>query len=152
LARQGETALSTLGLLAWAAAATACLIAGTALRVAGRQPQQAGFLLALGALTLFVLVDDAYLVHEVVAPEYFGVPEEATLALYLVPAAAVAYRWRRATLAGRPLLLILSTLCLANSYLLDAGIIHGDLIIEDYLKYVGIGTFPSTASAKHISR
>jgi hypothetical protein len=134
-------ALSTLGLLAWAAAATACLIAGTTLRVVGGQPQQAGYLLALGALTLMLLMDDAYLVHEVVVPRYFGVPEEATLGLYLVAAAGVAYRWRRAILAGRPLLLGLSTVCLVGSYQLDVGIIHGNLIFEDFLKYVGIGTF-----------
>jgi hypothetical protein len=134
--------LSTLGLLAWAAAAGACFTAGMTLRARGTQMEQASYFLALSALAVVLLIDDGYLVHEYVAPTLFGAPEKVTLGIYVVLALAVAYRFRGVILAGRPLLLALATACFAASFLIDGyGLRHQDFTIEDYLKFVGLGTF-----------
>jgi hypothetical protein len=72
-------ALSQFGLLMWGAACGICLVGGLALRAS--DPDRGGFLLWTAALAALLGTDDAYLIHEAVAPESIGIPEPA---MYLV--------------------------------------------------------------------
>jgi hypothetical protein len=137
-------AISMLGLWIWAAVAGACFTAGMALRARGAHTERAWYLLGLSAISALMLFDDGYLGHENLVPSLLSTPfpERITLGALGLFALAVAYRFRKVILAGRPLLLILATACFAASFLMDGlGVKHGSFSIEDYVKFVGLGTF-----------
>lgn len=72
--------LSTLGVLVWWTAATACLVAGAVLRSRG-EPAAMPFFVA-GLLSVILAVDDAYLVHDILFERIFGIDDIYVFAVY----------------------------------------------------------------------
>lgn len=95
--RPFDGALSNLGVLLWCAAATLCLMAAAVMHRAGREQ---GFYLCSGLLTVMLLVDDLFQLHEVVLPGSFSVRQRYVLLTYLLLAAAYLARYRRRILAN----------------------------------------------------
>ena len=84
-------ALSTLGLFLWAAAATLCLFTAALLWQSAAPRAECTFFLGAGLLTGTLLLDDAFLIHESIAPDDLGVSSDVLFAAYAI--AAVGLFW-----------------------------------------------------------
>jgi hypothetical protein len=130
------SALSTAGLMMWAAAAAVCLLTASVLWSGGGDSGR--FFLAVGAFIALLGLDDAYLFHEEVAPFHLKLPERLVQATYVVLVLALAWRFRRRFARSDLLLLGLALTGLALSLAIDAVADHPGF--EDCFKLVGIGT------------
>jgi len=107
--------LSQLGIMTWVAAATAALLGALALPAGRTRSMLATF----GAITAYIALDDAFLLHEVVIPHSIGLPESGVYALYLLLTGAAALCFWRELLAHSRLLLGASIVLLGAPVVLD---------------------------------
>jgi hypothetical protein len=148
-------AISNLGILLWCATAAVCLLTALVLRARGGElggrPEAAGFLLGAGLLTAALLVDDAFLLHEGVAPRFYGhVGTNLLFALYGAATAWVLWRGRHVIARSEAGLLALALAFLVASVGVDeihdfglfslspAGFDELGLLLEDGVKLLGI--------------
>jgi hypothetical protein len=111
-------------------------------RIGQGDTESARFLLATGALAALAAIDDAYLIHEDIAPSELGLSENVMLAAWFVLSGAWAFRFRSFLLGTERLLIGLA----AGSFLASIAI---DLITDSYsavpyedsFKLIGIATF-----------
>ncbi len=85
-------ALSNIGIFLWCAAASVCFLTSSVLHTVARSSKAAPFFLSAGFLTLVLMLDDAFLVHEVVAPDYLGVADNVVFIIYGVMVATFFLR------------------------------------------------------------
>lgn len=111
-------AVSTLGLILWAAAAAVSLL--TALYLLRRGAAGAGFYLASGALSAWLLFDDGFLFHEVLAPNHLSISNEVVLAGLGLATAVWLGVFRATILKVGPFFLVLSLGFFALSLGVDA--------------------------------
>lgn len=127
--------VSNLGALLWCAAAAGCLLTAMVLR---RSARPSRFFTMAGLLTLMLLVDDFWMLHETLE-QTCGVPEIVTMGCYALAAFAFALRFRMQLLAGDLALLGVVALGLGGSLLLDVSPINEAIKVhEDTLKFAGI--------------
>jgi len=89
-ARPYEGLLSNMGIIAWSSAFAVAFFTGVMTLTNG--PREVPRLLVGGGLVTFVLlVDDLFMLHDTLLPEYLGVPEE--IATALVGLVALAFLW-----------------------------------------------------------
>ncbi|MFP4228375.1 MAG: hypothetical protein ACLFTE_06065 [Salinivenus sp.] len=89
-------ALSLVGLFLWAATAAICLFTAALLwRHPSRSPERT-FFLGAGLLTAVLLLDDAFLFHESIAPDDLGISGSAVYAAYGTAVAGLFWAHRRA--------------------------------------------------------
>jgi hypothetical protein len=144
--------LSTLGLCAWAGAAAVALFAGAWVRERGGATAiPAGWFFGAGALSVVLLLDDAFLAHEVLLPRFAGIPEKVTYALYGVAALAWFMGGLR-YLRGTPWLLLgFAGLGFGASVAID--VLSGDnspaftVLLEDGAKWMGIAAWGAYLAA-----
>jgi len=74
--------VSNLGVLFWCASATICLFSWSILRHRLPMVRFSKFLLYSGLLTLLLLVDDFFLLHDLILPKYFSVPTDFPVICY----------------------------------------------------------------------
>ena len=137
-------ALSVVGSLMWAASAAICLQAGAVLRARSEHGGLAGYLLAAGLLSAWLLFDDQFLIHEAIAEDRLGVDQRLFFAAYVAAVAFGAVRFRHLVLASRWRLLAVSLALLALSVGID--VLHRPLgvsgeatvFFEDTFKLLGI--------------
>ncbi len=136
--------LSTAGIMVWTAAGAIALFAGLVVR--GTRSGQ--FLIAMGAFTLALAADDAFLIHEGVVPRLTGNGRSEILvfALYFVAAVWIAVRHRRSLASQAPWWLLSSVALLGMSLLIDlfghdGEVLHGIKRLEDAPKWIGIVMF-----------
>lgn len=77
-------ALSSIGILLWCAAASVCFLTATVLYGSPAESEKRRFLLSAGLLTSVLTLDDLFLIHEELAPDYLNLEEEIVLSFYLV--------------------------------------------------------------------
>lgn len=138
--------LSNVGVLLWCVCASVCAFAGQSLRRReGRVTQRVRHLRAAALLTVALLLDDLFMLHDELAGRYLDAGEPLVVAL--LAAAAVAYFWRygRAILASGSGLLLFGLACLIASLLVDqandAGLLGASawaFFAEDAPKLLGI--------------
>lgn len=132
--------LSQAGILLWAAAAGICFLTGSALAVRNAAPAIRHFFLAAGALTLLLGLDDAFMLHDVVLPDYLGIAEEPVYAVYggLIVLFMVVFRGR--ILASSYGILAIAAVFFGLSVVADLGVLRGSepFLLEDGTKIVGI--------------
>jgi hypothetical protein len=154
-------ALSNLGVLLWAAAASVMLFTAGLLGSQGRAGEARGFLAQAGVFTAWLLLDDLFMLHERSLPDRFGVPQPLLLAVYggLVILLLARHRGLIARTDYRPLALACGFF--ACSATLDQG--PGDwhewtslVLVEDGAKLLGIVSwlvyFAATARAAALGR
>lgn len=130
--------ISNAGILVWCAGAVMALFAGaTAPRIPERREQKR-FLIWSGALTLGVLLDDFFILHDQVFPDLFHVYEQVFYCLYLAAAALYVIRFRRQLFGADVVLLVLAAAFMGISVIMDQWhmllTIFGRMIIpENYL-------------------
>lgn len=122
-------ALSILNNMVWAIAGAVAVCA------AALVPARRRWASVLGLLLLLLAADDAYLVHESVAPRV-GIPEQATYALYAVIGGWLFVHSFRHHRDGSTLALAIGGVVLAVSSAVDV-LFFGQYLAEDGTKLVG---------------
>ena len=128
-------AVSNLGVLFWAAAATIAAFAVSLVQdVAERR-----FLVATSAMTAFLMVDDLFMLHEEAFPA-LGAAEPIVFAVYLAAATAYGLGFFRQILSARAALAILAALAMAASLIEDQTNILWPIhdFVEDGAKFGGV--------------
>lgn len=128
--------ISQLGIFFWAGAAAICFLASAALTRISVYQEIRRFLLASGALTLFLGLDDIFLFHEEVFPGYLGIPESLLYAVYVGWVSYYLFRFRFAILDTEYLLLLAALSGFALSVLSD--LLNGPFLYEDGVKLIGL--------------
>lgn len=144
--------VAQLGGVLWSASLTVCLFSLLLLPqkdehfIAARR-----FLLHAAVLTSVLLLDDIFLFHEEVAPEYLHIPERLVIILYLILGLVFVFSNWREMLVSEYLVLGLSLALFGGSIFLDALPIEGfqvpyfweqlEIFFEDGLKFAGIATW-----------
>lgn len=137
--------VSNLGVLIWKASAAICLFTfavQTTLGVSGKRPR---FFLVAGILSLVLVLDDLYMLHEVVLPDHIGIPQDLVYASYLLMMVAFVVHFRHVILRSSFLFLAISLGGFATSILADAVAdrvtIPAYYLIEDGGKLLGIASW-----------
>lgn len=133
--------LSNLGVLLWCAATAVCLFCAAALRCQSVREEAPRFFLASGCLTLLLLVDDLFRLHDFILPTYGGLAQEVFYLLYGGLAAVYLVRFRVRLLKTNLPLLLSALGLLASSVLLDVlpeTLLPWHFLVEDGLKFLGI--------------
>ncbi len=155
-------AMTNLGALLWCTAAIACLFTYA---LACRQEKQMStpFFLWSGLLSLLLLFDDLFLLHETVFSDDIGIAEETVLAIYVVISLLYLFRWHRFIILQTDFLLLLFALgCFTLSLLQDVFYIFprnflypgSHTLFEDGPKFVGIVSwcaYLTRASLQYVS-
>jgi hypothetical protein len=127
---------SNLGMLVWVAAATTALLGQYVLRRVGHI-EPARLLLVAGVITVAIVFDDLFLLHEVVYREV-GIPQYAPFAAYGLAIAAFSWRFRHQLGAGL-LLIVAAVSCLGLSAVVDILFhLQQPYLIEDGTKALGL--------------
>lgn len=143
--------LSTVGVLLWCAAAVVCLLTAVVLWRAHGVDTRVLFLLSFAAISVILMADDAFMIHDALAPYYLGVSAEQVYAVYLVLVVGALTTFRRTILETDYVLLALSLAFLGASVVLDVladtGVLRDlglhsvdlEFLLEDGCKLLGIG-------------
>lgn len=135
--------MSQLGIVVWSAAAGVCLLSALAIRGRGaRGGPGFGLFFSAGVLSLLLAIDDAIMIHEDMLPP-LGVPEEATMGLYMLLLAAILLRYARVLLAHSAVLLAVALGAFAASVVVDLNLLFSlawdrHILLENSLKFLGI--------------
>ncbi len=136
--------LSNLGILLWCASAAISLFCAALVGRLGRDRKQQSFLFWSGAFIILLLLDDLFLLHEVVFPYYFGLRERYVILLYGFCMVAYLVRFWRTMLNTDFLIFFcaggLFTLSLAVDKLPE-DILPLHHIFEDGSKFLGIASW-----------
>ena len=110
--------LSQVGILLWAGAASVCFFCGKVLRPSIVDHKLRRFLLISGVLTLYLALDDMFLLHEIVLP-HFGIPQELVMGGYVLVVLAYLFVFHRTILSTNFRLLSFSLFFFATAVILD---------------------------------
>jgi hypothetical protein len=132
--------ISNLGVMLWMAAAAICLFTALMAYTARAGSARTGLFVAGGLFTLWLGIDDFFLVHEEVLPQV-GIPQIITYAAYAATGLVYLFVAWRFILTSRLSLFLVAGFGLAGSMGLDA-IVDSEapfwVFLEDGLKFVGI--------------
>ncbi len=131
--------VSNVGAFLWVAGLTICLFARW-MAPAGER----GFLLASAGITAVMLVDDFYMVHEWIGPNFIGIPEEGFYLAYMVMSAGYVVAYRERILRGGSAGLVVATgIAFAGHVVLDmlerSPAPDWHTFTEEGLKLLGLG-------------
>lgn len=132
---------SNLGIMIWTAASAVCLFSAICLLKSPRVAKEyAMFASVAGIFTGWLMLDDAFLVHEKVFPA-FGIPQTITILIYLALCGLYVWNFQKLLRDTRYGLLLLALGFLGASVLIDQ-IFHSvddtTVVFEDTCKFVGI--------------
>lgn len=143
--------VSNFGILLWGAAASTCLFGGLSIFKCEQHRESAWFLVGFGFISMLLMLDDLYLLHEEVIEDHLHIPQKFVFAVYGIIVSGLLIRFRRLILESDFLLLILAFALLAISVAVDLfvtpeefvifGGFPGRHIIEDGFKLLGIATW-----------
>jgi hypothetical protein len=133
-------ALSTTGLMLWAATSSICLLGASLVSRRARDRQKMWFLLCAGALTAMLALDDAFLLHERVFPTYLGIPQKGVYAIYIGSILAFLAGFLTRIMKSDYVILATSLVFMAASVGMDEFVPYSrfETFLEDSCKFVGI--------------
>lgn len=132
--------LSNIGLMIWAAAAAILLFSWALLRRIAPGHVLKPLMLASSLLTVLLLVDDAFMLHEELLPNTLGIPEGLVLGSYAAMGGAyLLFNWR-AMLRTYYLPALIAGGLLGASLAIDVVLPMSsfETFVEDSLKFAGI--------------
>lgn len=133
--------VSNVGILLWCATAVICLFSRSLLHHQGLHAE-ARFLLWAGLITLVLLADDLFMIHEYIAPVHFHLNEKLVLASYACGAGAYLMSHRRLILATDYQLLAAAMAFFTVSMVVDFLDARGWWAVsEDGFKILGIASW-----------
>jgi hypothetical protein len=133
--------VSNVGVLLWCAATAICLFGFSLLRQRGLRVE-ARFLMWAGLMTLVLLIDDLFMIHEYIAPVHFRVNEKLVLISYACATGVYLLSHRRLILSANYLLLAAAMALFTASMLVDIADGRGWWrLAEDGCKILGIASW-----------
>lgn len=147
-------AVSDLTLFVWAAGAATFLLGALGLRRG--DPPLASALMWLGTLTVLLVADDRFLLHEIVYPWLLGAPQALTFAVYAALLAIILVRYSGVLLRQPEVsVLVLGVLGLGLSVGLDVAGWDSTArrVAEEAAKLLGAlawGLFPAAVVVRHL--
>ncbi len=138
--------VSNVGVLAWCAALSCSLLGVMLLRGARAPAAERHFLIGGAALTALLMLDDLFLLHQQLYPQWLGVPEALVLAFYAICGGLWLMHCREQILASRIVLLITAVALFSVSLLVDWIFVPGPedtlpYLLEDGAKLLGIASW-----------
>jgi hypothetical protein len=130
--------LSNMGTLFWSSTVAICFFTATFVARRATARPIGRFLYASGLLTLLLLLDDLFQLHERVFPLSLGIPEPIVFLVYLSVTLAFLLGFRRVILEGDFLLLGLALGFFGLSVAVDVFTDRELYLWEDGAKFVGI--------------
>lgn len=136
--------LSKIGILIWCAAAAICFFGFFMLRKLKHEKEYAYFLLASGVITLMLLVDDFFLLHENMLNSIIRNSEALFYGLYAVIMLLYLFRFRNSIIQTDFVYMMLALLFFGISVIFDVlqefdiTLKHGHYILEDGTKLIGM--------------
>lgn len=137
--------LSSLGVLLWCSSAVVCLFSFIIFRGVVKHTEFASFCLFSSVLTIILLFDDLFLIHESVFPQYLNIPEKFFYVSYVIALIVYLVRFRKTILKTEFLLLLLALSFFGLSIIIDLfqqtfHLLRPSLanLIEDFSKFLGI--------------
>lgn len=132
--------VSNLGVMIWTAGAGICLFTSVLLFSRARPRSEVLFFAAAAVFTGWLTLDDLFMLHEWVLPDY-GVPQTVTFGSYAAVAVVYSLLSWRYILALRPVLMASALGLLGSSVVIDA-LVHTEgktqVFFEDGTKLLGI--------------
>lgn len=111
--------VSNVGILIWCAGAVMALFAGATSPRTPERRELRRFLLWSGGLTVGVMIDDLFILHDKILPDIFHTYEQVFYFVYLPAAAAYIIRFRRLIFGPDLSLLILAAVFMGISLVMD---------------------------------
>lgn len=143
--------VSQLDAVLWSASLTVCFFSLLLMRRNSGLAASKRFLLHGGILTAMLLLDDIFLFHEEVAPEYLHIGEKYVIGVYLITGIFFVISNRDEILSSEYLILFLALALFGMSIFLDAIPIDEfdlryfweqlEVFLEDGFKFAGIATW-----------
>lgn len=138
--------LSQVGVLFWCSCAAICFFCGILL--AKIKPRKlSSFYFTSGAITSMLLIDDLFLMHEVVFPKYLNIPEKVVLSVYGILILLYLLKFKQIIQNTEFIPLILAFTFFGFSVIADSSLIYfpqswlkneGQYLLEDGAKLIGI--------------
>jgi hypothetical protein len=122
----------------WCVCAAICLFSSAILKVANQAQEYTKFFLYSGLLTTLLLVDDFFLLHEFVFPQYLYISERIVYAAYVIVFSSFFMRFRKILKKTEFLILLAAILSLELSIICDMIWEGMPIFVEDTFKLVGI--------------
>lgn len=130
--------LSNLGVLFWCAAVAICLFSFALLQKTGSRGEFSAFFLFGGLISLILLLDDLFLLHETVFPLYLNIPEKIVFLSYGLMILGYITRFRKLILKTDFTFLILAFGLFGLSIVIDLLDLRISILFEDGSKLFGI--------------
>lgn len=129
---------SNIGILFWCACTAICLFSYQILKKANKFPEYTTFFLYAGLLTALLLVDDLFLLHEAVFPEYLIISERLVYTSYLIICLMFFVRFKKIFPKTEYLILLAAIISFVISIISDTIWEQIPNVVEDMFKLVGI--------------
>jgi hypothetical protein len=135
--------ISNIGIIMWCATSAILFFSSKLLSRDKGHKQATLFLFFGGLLSLMMLIDDLFMMHDVVFPEYLNIDEEIFYVIYGLTVISIFYIYRKIILNSDYIFLILSFALLGASVMTDEALTVGlvlnhPYLVEDSLKFLGI--------------
>lgn len=135
--------VSNVGILLWCAAAAICFFCAAILFRARADKNQQTFFLCSGLMLSVLLLDDLFMLHESVLPDYLGIPQNLVQASYAVMALLYVWRFWKMIFNAEHAMLFMAFAFLGFSVLCD--VVHFRVpaheLFEEGSKLLGITSF-----------
>ena len=123
--------LSNVGVLLWCVAAIVCLFSSLLLFVAQGKRESVLFFAVFGAISLWLMLDDLLMIHEVLDEELHLIPDKVTYGFYGLAIIVSLVRFRKLLLRVQPWVLGLSLLFFGVSIGFDVLVPNGWAVLQD---------------------
>jgi hypothetical protein len=133
--------LTFLGIFFWIASVTICFVAFSFLKNFSDKKKIASFFLYSGLLTLLLVIDDTFEIHEIILEEYMGFDEYYSYAFYLILFGVFAFKYIKEVFSLHVSLLMVAFAAFGISVFFDLfleGIVPYSTYLEDGFKLSGI--------------
>ena len=138
--------ISNMGVILWTNTTAICLFCGIILRFSSQNNELSSFLIFSGFITMLLMLDDFFQLHEVIYKFYFGINEVVVFAIYFVLLISDLFIFRRTILKTDYLILLSAAGFFGLSLLVDHfqcltdGLVGKDIriLLEDGSKLFGI--------------
>ena len=140
---------SNLGIFLWLSSAAIMFFSTSILSIIDKQNKCCQFLLSFGSITLFLAIDDFFMLHERVFPRFLGVSEKVTFLAYGIIVIYCIFRFRRIILNNNFKIFFMAVLFLFSSIAVDQTLNSDQFLFkandtyffEDSLKLIGTVTW-----------
>jgi hypothetical protein len=150
--------LSNLGIMLWSFTTAICVFSAILLKRFGENRRAVLFFLFAGLLTFWLTIDDLFLFHDRIFPDYLHLPERAVHGCYALITVVFIGGFFKEIMSTHYFLLILAGIFLGASMSMDVffgfniDIDEAENFFEDSLKFIGItfwlGYFSNAALLK----